>query len=211
MRISNRPGGSTGGQFSDLLRLQAEFQSRLAEETLRYLRRLQGAAAPASPGTVLVPEGSVGLSASGAPGTSVELRLEVENRQRVHCAVTPMLSPQVGASGVTWFPEAELSPVSMLLAPQEVATLSIKLRLPNEIPPGTYRGALMLQGFRDGAISVTTVVSDRSRREAGPAPENGGAAIAAGRIARKPRAGKAAKKTTRRPAKPSPRATGKQS
>ena len=35
--------------LSDWLRLQSDFQARLADETLRYLRRLQGAVAPATP------------------------------------------------------------------------------------------------------------------------------------------------------------------
>lgn len=159
VRIPNDPKDEGGGPFSDLFRLQAEFQTRLAEETMRYLHRLQGAAAPVAPGTVLLPDGSSELRVSGTPGFAVELRLEVENRQRVHCMVTPMLSPLVEASGVTWFPAAELSPASTLLAPQEVSGLVIGLPVPGALPAGTYRGALLLQGFREGAISVVVTVS----------------------------------------------------
>lgn len=161
-----------GGQFSELMRLQAEFQSRLAEETLRYLRRLQGASAPASPGTVVIPVQSRELIASGAPGGWAEVRVEIENRQRVHCVVTPSVSPQVGASGVTWFPDAELTPGTMLLAPEEIATLQIKLSLPSEIPPGRYRGALMLHGFTDGAIALAVDVAP----EGGAKPSSAGIA-----------------------------------
>lgn len=154
MRVGNDPGEGASGAFADLLRLQTDFQARLAEETLRYLRRLQGAAAPAVPGTVLVPDGEVELQASGAPGTAVELRVEVENRQRVHCVVTPMLAPLVSASGVTWFPAADPDPASTVLAPDESRELTIGLPLPAELPSGVYRGALILQGFRDGGIPV---------------------------------------------------------
>lgn len=160
--MGNDPGEGPSGAFGDLLRLQSDFQARLAEETLRYLRRLQGAAAPAVPGTVLLPEGDVELKASGAPGTAVELRLEVENRQRVHCVVTPMLSPLVAASGVTWFPAASPEPASTLLAPAETRELTIALPLPAELPAGAYRGALILQGFRDGALPV--VIEARAPR-----------------------------------------------
>ena len=158
MRIDNDPGEGGGGAFADLLRLQADFQARLAEETLRYLRRLQGAAAPGVPGTVLVPDGEVELRGTGAPGGSVELRVEVENRQRVHCVVSPMLAPLVAASGVTWFPAANPDSASTLLPPGESRQLTIQVPLPPELPSDVYRGALILQGFRDGGIPVAIAV-----------------------------------------------------
>lgn len=162
MRVSNDESKGAGGVFSDLLRLQTEFQTRLTEETLTYLRRLQGAAAPAAPGTVLVPEDGVQVSGSGLPGSSVTLALEIENRQRVHTVVTPMLGPLVSAEGVTWFPASDPSPASTLVAPGQVRTLSMSVSLPADIRPGTYRGALLLQGFGDGGVSVAIDV---------PAPE----------------------------------------
>ena len=165
MRVPNETGDGNLGAFSELLRLQTEFQARLAEETLRYLRRLQGASAPAAPGTVLMPGSTVELLAEGRPGETVELALEVENRQRAHSVVTPMLSPMASASGATWFPAADPSPAFMLLAPEEVATLTIRLALPDNLPVSVYRGALLLQGFREGAITV--VIDVRSS----PAPK----------------------------------------
>jgi hypothetical protein len=162
VRVSNDDSRGAAGVFSDLLKLQTEFQARLAEETLTYLRRLQGAAAPAAPGTVLVPEGGAQLTASGTPGSAVTLALEIENRQRVHTVVTPMLGPLVSAEGVTWFPAADPSPPSTLVAPGQVRALSLAVTLPAEIRPGTYRGALVLQGFGDGGVSVAIEV---------PAPE----------------------------------------
>lgn len=166
MRIPNEPESEIGGAFADLLRLQTEFHTRLTEETLKYLRRLQDAAMPTAPGTVLMPGEVAELQASGSPGTAVELKLEVENRQRVYCVVTPMLSQLVEASGITWFPAVEPSPETILLAPEEVATLVISLPLPDDIPAGVYRGALLLQGFRAGAITVTVSVANDMDEEA---------------------------------------------
>jgi hypothetical protein len=89
----------------------------------------------------------------------VELRLEVENRQRMHCMVMPLLSPLVEASGTTWFPATEPLLSSLLLAPEEVAPLVIKVTLPSSLPAGVYRGALLLQGFREGSIPVAVTVT----------------------------------------------------
>jgi hypothetical protein len=161
VRIPNEPEDDSGKAFGELLRIQSEFHTRLAEEALKYLHRLQGTAMPASPGTVMMP-GSSGASefrAAGRAGASVELRLEVENRQRVHCSITPMLTPLVGASGVTWFPAVESSPAITLLAPDEIAALVINVALPPNLPAGTYKGALTLQGFREGAIPVAIGVT----------------------------------------------------
>jgi hypothetical protein len=162
VRVPNEPEGEAASAFGELLRIQGEFQTRLAEEALKYLHRLQGTAMPAAPGTVMVPGASAGLRAAGRPGESVELRLEVENRQRVHCSLAPTLTPLVSASGTTWFPAAEPSPVITLVAPGEVAPVLIRLPLPSNLPAGTYNGALVLQGFREGAVAVTVVVGDEA-------------------------------------------------
>jgi len=169
LRIANQPETGTGSQFSELLRLQSEFQNRISEETLRYFRRLQGAAAPASPGTVVVPEKERELYSAGSPGEAIETVLEIENRQRVHCMVTPSLSPQVGNSGVTWFPDAEITPAAVLLAPDEVAALRISVAVPSNIPAGTYRGALLLQGLGNGAIGFAVDVVPKGSRNKNPA------------------------------------------
>jgi hypothetical protein len=160
MRIAN-DGDSEGGMsgtFAELFRVQAEFQAKLTEETFRYLRRLQGALAPAAPGTIVAPDATASLAASGAPGAPVELRLDVENVQRVHCLVTPQLTPLASAVGATWYPAVDAGQ-SYLIAPGAVETVVITLTLPAALPPGTYRGALILQGFRDGAIPVTVTAA----------------------------------------------------
>jgi hypothetical protein len=168
MRVASDPPDEQRGPFGELLRLQSEFQARLADETLRYLRRLQGAFAPAAPGTVVVPDGDAALTVSGAPGARVTLRLEAENRQRVHCVVTPMLTPLVERGGTTWFPAGDTAPASSLLAPGEVGVVTVELALPADLPPGVYRGALVLQGFRDGGVPVAVEVRAPTRRRRTP-------------------------------------------
>jgi hypothetical protein len=160
VRVTNETGPDIGVAFAELLRLQAEFQTRLTEETLNHLRRLQGAAMPVAPATVLLPGGDAELRAAGSPGTTTELWLELDNRQRVHCVVTPMLSPLVEASGVTWFPSTTDS--VLLLAPDEVVRANISLRVPDEIPVGIYRGALLLHGFHAGALAVVIQVTNKA-------------------------------------------------
>lgn len=175
MRVTNETGRDIGAAFAELLRLQTEFQTRLTEETLNHLRRLQGATMPVAPATVLMPGGDSELRATGSPGTTTELKLELENRQRVHCVVTPMLSPLVETSGVTWFPST--APSVLLIAPDEIAQANIALELPAEIPAGVYRGALLLHGFHAGAVAVVIEVSNKaSASQAAPAKKNARAA-----------------------------------
>src|SRR5262245_36576701 len=163
-RVSNETGGGgQGGVFGELVRLQTEFQARLAEETLQYLRRLQGAAAPATPGTVLLPDEGTLLRGSGSRGSVVELSLEIENRQRVHCLVSPLLGPLVNPDGVTWFPEVEALPSTALVPPGEARQQRLRVVVPIEIPFATYRGALLLQGFGDGAVPVAIEVPEPAR------------------------------------------------
>jgi hypothetical protein len=157
MRIVNDEPG--GGPFAELVKMQAEFQTRLIEETTRYLRRLQGVFEPRAPGTVLQPGNETLVSAPSTAGETVELNVEVENRQRVHTMVTPSVTPLVESNGTTFFPAAEFSPPSRLLAPEEVAILTLRLPLPAELTPGTYRGMLILQGFRDGGVPLVVEVS----------------------------------------------------
>ncbi len=157
MRIANDEPG--GGPFAELVKMQAEFQTRLAEETTRYLRRLQGVFEPRAPGTVVRPGSEALVSAPSAAGETVKLNVEVENRQRVHTMVTPSVTPLVEPNGTTFFPAAEFSPPSQLLAPDEVAILMLRLHLPADLTPGTYRGLLILQGFRDSGVPLVVQVS----------------------------------------------------
>jgi hypothetical protein len=168
MPIKNDPGpGGWSGPFADLLRMQTEFQARLGEETMRYLRRLQGALGPASPGTVLLPDTGSELKGDGLPGGRAELRLELENLQRVHCVVTPQITPLVSEAGTIWFAAADLGGFQ-ILPPGDVRALALGLEIPADLPPDTYRGALVLVGFREGALPLTVRVGPAAS-EPGPA------------------------------------------
>ena len=184
MRVTNETERNVGVAFAELLRLQTEFQTRLTEETLNHLRRIQAAAMPVVPATVAMPGGDSELRANGSPGTTVELTLELDNRQRVHCVVTPMLSPLVAASGVTWFPSTDAR--ILLLVPDEVVQTKIPVDVPAELPSGVYRGALMLHGFHAGAIGVAIAVT-----------ADAGASKAAASAAKKASAPSTAKKRVR--------------
>jgi hypothetical protein len=166
MKVTSDPSDSPTNPFTEVFRLQTEFQTRLAEETLRYLRKFQGALAPSAPGTVMLADEALELLGSGHPGSRVALSLEIENRQRVHTVVTPLLSPLVDASGTTWFPQADATPVSSLLAPDESRSVRVEVALPDELPRGKYRGALILQGFRNAGIPVTITVTPKRKRQA---------------------------------------------
>jgi hypothetical protein len=151
-----------GGAFSELLRMQAEFQARLTDETLRYLRRLQGVLAPHAPGTVVQADPSVILAAQGRPGDAVDIETQVENRQRVHTVLSPSLTPLVSSAGTTWFPAFVAKPAYTLLAAGETTTLVLTITIPAELAAGCYRGALTLRGFggADLPVAVDVVSAD---------------------------------------------------
>ncbi|MGQ0649314.1 MAG: hypothetical protein ACT4P7_17315 [Gemmatimonadaceae bacterium] len=159
MRIQNEtPAGGSSEPFADLLRLQTDFQARLADETFRYLRRLHGTLAPGAPGTVVSPREGLLLDGAGPPGARVELGIDIENVQRVHCVVSPQLTPLVGRAGTTWFPACEPPQQTVLVAPAKSERIRLIIPVPPALPPDEYRGALLLQGFRDAAIAVRILV-----------------------------------------------------
>jgi len=165
MPSNDQSGGGVSGPINDLLRLQTDFQQRLANETLRYLRQLQGLVGPVVPGTMVLPDPGLELQGSARGGEVVTLEVAVENRQRVHCLVSPMLSPLVSDRGVTWFVEATVEPSSTLLAESETANLRISIPVPEASPPGCYRGALLLYGFEKGALPVRVTVAENPEEE----------------------------------------------
>jgi len=203
---ASTPGGGGAGPFDDLFRLQSDFQARLAEETVRYLRKLQGLVGPVVPGTIVMSEDAGAAGAEGVAGEQATLHLEVRNRQRVHSMVTPMLGPLVGVSGVTWYPEAECEPASLLLAPDEVKAVAVRVRMPRTLPAGIYRGALVLYGFRDGGVPVSVTVrraragaargKKTARRAVAGAGRTRGAGVATGEAEKTEASKTAAKKKT---------------
>lgn len=148
-----------GSGFAELLRLQADFQTRMATETLHYLRRLQGVFEPHAPGTVVHPDNDAPLAGSAAPGGNLTLSVEVENRQRVHTAVAPSLTPLVADNGTTWFPSVSTTPSYGFVAPDETVSLTVVVTVPGTVPPGVYRGLLVLRGFGTGGLPVVVNVT----------------------------------------------------
>ncbi len=165
MHISNDSADEDPG-WSGLIRLQSEYQARMTEETLRYLRSLQSAFSPRQPGTVVRSSGER-LSGTGRPGGTVTFDVTIDNRQRVHTPVTPAVTPLVGDGGTTWYPAATLEPVATLLAPDSARDLSVALPLPDDLPADTYRGSLILHGFRPEGVPIEITVTDKPRRRTG--------------------------------------------
>lgn len=161
MSVSNDPSEQAAGQFADLVRLQTDFQTRMAEETLRYLRAVQSALAPVAPTTVLTVADEDEVRASGAPGENVELQIEVENAQRTYVTATAALTPLVERGGTTWFPVANPSPPLLLVAPGKTEELRVGVALPDELAPGEYKGALLLHGFRHDGVPVVITVTKK--------------------------------------------------
>ncbi|HSO50045.1 MAG TPA: hypothetical protein VLS86_05825 [Acidimicrobiia bacterium] len=164
MRVTNEPDDA-GGVLAQLFKLQTEFSARMTEETIRYLRRVQGMSAPAAPETVVLPTGDNTITGSAQPGGTASLELELENRQRVHTVVSTTLTAMVAASGVTWFPRTEIAPSMLLVAPDETRSLVITVPIPPEIPVGKYRGAILMPGFTNGGIPVELSITDRGTKK----------------------------------------------
>lgn len=155
MRVSNQTtDGNPSEPFAELLRMQTDFQARLADETFRYLRRLHGTLGPGAPGTVVSARQGLTLEGRGVAGGRIELTVEIHNVQRVHCIVSPQLTPLVGRSGTTWFPATSSPHHTLLVAPDANERVVVLLDVPEGLPDDEYAGALLLQGFRDGAIAV---------------------------------------------------------
>jgi len=132
----------------------------VANETIRYLRRLQGALAPVTPGTVLLPEEDADLKARAVPGSTFEIALGVTNYQRVHAVAVPALDPLVSSSGTTWYPEADFSPEFSLVAPDESMKFLVRVSVPEALPGGTYVGALSLLGLRQQVFRLSVEVEN---------------------------------------------------
>lgn len=187
---------------ADWIRLQSDFQARLTDETFRYLRRLQGAVAPVTPGTVLLPEDGPDLKAVATPGGAFEITLEVTNVQRVHAAGVPALDPLVSADGATWYPDVQFSPEFSLVAPEETVKFVIRVAVPQAVPDGTYIGVLSLRGLRQQTYRLSVEVhkpgARPSDRQAGPTTAGQGLkAVRTGRAATK-RSSKKAARTSRK-------------
>jgi hypothetical protein len=144
--------------WEELFRLQAEYSARLTEETLKYLRNLQAALSPRPPGTVVQGDGRR-LTGRATPGERIDVSVEIENRQRVHTAVSPAISPLVGEDGTTWYPVASFDPAAAMLVPGEIRTLTVSLDVPDELSLSVFRGSLMLHGFLTEGVPIEITVA----------------------------------------------------
>jgi hypothetical protein len=171
MRISNEQDddGKEDSAFARLVQLQSDFQSRLVDETLRYLQKLRGPLSPTAPGTVVRAGSEAELRARATIGGEVAIELELENRQRAYAGVMPQVSSLVGADGTTWFPETTVATASTLIAPGAVGTVRVTIAVPLALPSGVYRGALILLGFRGSSVPLSVLVADPAAPPAGDA------------------------------------------
>jgi hypothetical protein len=181
--------------ISEWIRVQADFQARLTNETFRYLRRLQGAVAPATPGTVVLPEESFDLNARAVPGGTFEITLEVKNYQRVHAVAAPGIDPLVSSSGTTWYPEVNFLPEFSLIGPDQTVEFQVRVSVPPNLPTGNYMGVLSLRGLRQQVFRFSVEVSSGKveSRTSRPAASTRSAAPPAKRA----KAGRASQRTAK--------------
>ncbi len=158
VRILSEPDDRGAASGSELLGLQREFQARLADETLRYMRSLNGLLGPSSPGTVLRSRDNLVIEGSAPPGDVLTLEVDIENGQEVHTFATPMLTSLSSADGTTWFPESIVTPPAALIAPGAVTGIDVRVLVPSDLPHGVYRGGLLLLGIRNGLVAVAVTI-----------------------------------------------------
>lgn len=171
------PAGTS--PFEEFLKLQTAFQQNLSQATMNYLRQLQGLVGPVTPGTVVQPVDGLGLALTVTPGGQAKATLTAENRQRVHTLVTPMPTPLVSETGTTWFAQSDIQPPTALLASDETARFAVTLTAPATLPPGIYRGAVLIYGCADGVVPIEVAVgkpgADRPPAAARRSPAGKGA------------------------------------
>jgi hypothetical protein len=150
IRLTGPEPENSAESLRRLLEMQSDFAARLSDETLRYLRNLQGVIGPTAPGTVVLAESGTVLDAEGRPDETVALELEVVNEQVVYGVVAPALSPLVSGQGGTWFPQAAVNPPYQLVEPQGTRRIAVTITVPHDIPPDTYRGMILFPGNPNG-------------------------------------------------------------
>ncbi|MDP5220447.1 hypothetical protein Q5Y75_24995 [Ruegeria sp. 2205SS24-7] len=160
------PGTVPSSPFEELMKLQSAFQQSLSEATMQYLRQLQGIVGPVTPGTVVQQVEGTTIDLKMIPGGQAKAVVNVENRQRVHSMVTPMITPLVSDTGATWFAQTAFSPPTALLATDEVLEFALALDAPADMPVGVYRGAVMIYGCSEGVVPLEVTVAKTTRAAA---------------------------------------------
>lgn len=166
------PGSTPSSPFEELMKLQSAFQQSLSQATMQYLRQLQGIVGPVTPGTVVQHVDGAGVDLKLHPGAQAKASVNVENRQRVHSMVTPMITPLVSDTGATWFAQTSFSPPTALLATDEMLEFGLVLDAPANMPVGVYRGAVLIYGCSDGVVPLEVTVAKQTaaaKRKAAPA------------------------------------------
>lgn len=164
-------GSTPSSPFEELMKLQSAFQQSLSQATMQYLRQLQGIVGPVTPGTVVQQVEGAGVTLKLRPGGQAKASVNVENRQRVHSMVTPMITPLVSDTGATWFAQTAFTPPTALLATDEALEFALVLEAPKDMPVGVYRGAVLIYGCSDGVVplEVTVAKQPATKRKATPA------------------------------------------
>ncbi len=157
-------GATPSSPFEELMKLQSAFQQSLSQATMQYLRQLQGIVGPVTPGTVVQQVEGATIDLKLRPGGQAKANVTVENRQRVHSMVTPMITPLVSDTGATWFAQTSFTPPTALLATDEVTDFALVLDAPSDMPVGIYRGAVLIYGCSDGVVPLEVTVAQPATR-----------------------------------------------
>ncbi|WP_299681173.1 hypothetical protein [uncultured Roseobacter sp.] len=199
-------GGTPSSPFEELMKLQSAFQQSLSQATMQYLRQLQGIVGPVTPGTVVQQIDGAGVDLKLRPGGQAKASVTVENRQRVHSMITPMITPLVSDTGATWFAQTAFAPPTALLATDESLEFALVLDAPADMPVGVYRGAVLIYGCSDGVVPLeVTVAKQAAKRKAPAANAKASAATAKNKAtATKSKAAPAKKAPAKKPARRKP-------
>ncbi|WP_299402378.1 hypothetical protein [uncultured Roseobacter sp.] len=200
-------GSAPPSPFEELMKLQSAFQQSLSQATMQYLRQLQGIVGPVTPGTVVQQVDGATIELKMRPGAQAKATVTVENRQRVHSMVTPMITPLVSDTGATWFAQTAFTPPTALLATDEVMEFALVLDAPAEMPVGVFRGAVLIYGCSDGVVPLevtvtkTTRAAPAAKKKAPAAAAKSKAASAKSKTATAAKKAPAKKPAARKPAK----------
>ncbi len=131
-----------------------------------WLRDLVWLLGPVAPPIGIRSSSTVVVTAE--PGTWTLVSVRVTNRQAASTSIAIEPSPLRTDDGVEWFPEVAARSGSTVRAFEE-RTVQITLIVPHDLPPGTYRGSIVVLGLTgdDPDLVVEVVGPDAA---GGPTP-----------------------------------------
>ena len=109
--------------------------------TLPGLGELIWILGPVSPGSQIAASRPQWRFAS-APGEVCRIEFTVGNHQAAATYLTIASTPLIGPAGIDWRPELDAGPARLLILPGRFVHAEMAMRVPNDLEPGTYRGAL---------------------------------------------------------------------